>query len=108
MALGAAFFGASLAQSDQAGMSDRNICQTAGYLVRQVRGKAFKTIDVPCEVTHQGAGAVEIRSGYKTPPAMGSSLLTYTAQGQVNGSRLRLDTIQVHGIDDDPIDFADF
>lgn len=90
------------------GMSDQNICQTAGYLVRQVRGKAFKTIDIPCTVAHQGSGAVQIRSGYKTPPAMGSRLLTYTAQGQVTGSRLRLNTIQVHGIDETPIPFSEF
>ncbi|MEA3638852.1 MAG: zinc ribbon domain-containing protein [Lamprobacter sp.] len=89
-------------------MTERDICQTAGYLIRRSLSTAFKTINVPCSVTAKGDGEVEVESGYRTPEAMGERLLTYTAQGVVNGDTLRLNTIRVHGVDDEPIDFAEF
>jgi len=123
IALGVALLGVSMlvAQSDTersaytapadrivAGtMTERDICQTTSYLVRQARGQAYKTIGIPCSVSVHDRG-VEIRSGYRLPDAMGSRVLTYTAQGFVGLNGLRLNTIQVHGIDDAPIPFSDF
>lgn len=86
-------------------MSEVSVCQTAGYLIRQRLGDAFKTARVPCSVKNVGGDRVEIRAGYVSP--LGPTL-HYTAHGQVRGDRLRINTIAVDGVDDKPIDFAGF
>ena len=89
-------------------LSERSICQTAGYLIRRSLSTAYQTINIPCSVTATGNGEVTIESGYRTPEAMGRRLLRYTAHGSVTDDRLRINTIAVHGVDDEPIDFAQF
>ncbi|MFD2112053.1 hypothetical protein [Thiorhodococcus fuscus] len=87
-------------------MTEKEICQAAGYLIRQAAGKAFKTVQVPCSVKSVGENdGVEIRSGYVSP--LGPTL-HYVAHGSVSGHRLRMETIQVIGVDDKAMPFSQF
>lgn len=86
-------------------MSEWNVCSTAGYLIRQRLSDKYNTVKVPCSALNIGDNRVEIRAGYVSP--LGGTL-HYTAQGVVNGDRLRIDTISVDDIDDEPRDFARF
>lgn len=100
---------ASCGEQDQplvGSMSERSICDTAGYLIRQNMSDAFKTLGVDCSVTRTGSAGVEIESGYIAPP--NDALLRYTARGTVRENDLRLTEIMVHGADDGFIPFSQF
>lgn len=86
-------------------MTERSICDTSGYIIRQNLGDNFKTINVECSVQKLSGNNVEISSGYTSP--LGPTL-RYTARGVVNGDRLRLEEIKVHGVDVDFIPFRNF
>lgn len=75
-------------------MTERDICQTAGYLIRKKLGNNMNTADVPCTVTVGGQSSVVINAGYKTPL---NSTHYYTAAGSVSGDTLRIIEIRDEG-----------
>lgn len=87
------------------GMSQTAICSTAGLLIRQTLGENYKTAREECSVKALSDGRVEIESGYQTP--FGATM-RYTAVGVVDGSKLRLEKIKVHTVDEDFLPFAKF
>ncbi|MFN4056393.1 MAG: hypothetical protein ACK4GU_16155 [Alishewanella aestuarii] len=87
-------------------MTENSICSTAGYLIRKNLGEHIKTAGERCTVTALSKQYVEINSGYKSP--LREAPFRYTAIGYVNGDKLKLNQIQVHGIDDKLIRFEDF
>ncbi|MEA3641286.1 MAG: hypothetical protein VBE63_15280 [Lamprobacter sp.] len=88
-------------------LTEQDICNTAGLLIRRSLSNAYRTIDIPCSVTADN-NQVSINAGYRVPQPMGGHTLRYTATGQVTGRNLRINTIRVHGVDDQPVDFAEF
>ena len=72
-------------------MTERDICQTAGYLIRQKLGSNMNTVDVPCSVSVIERSEVSIQAGYKTPL---NSTHYYTATGSVSGNTLRISEIR--------------
>lgn len=88
-------------------MSETNICQTAGYIIRQKLGDNFKTAEMPCKAQNPYGNVVEIEAGYISPIG-GGTKRHYSAIGSVTGDRLRIEKIRVHEADDDYVDFKDF
>lgn len=76
-------------------MTATEVCQAAGYLIRQRLGDRVKTAGVACSVESTGNGAVTIHSGYRTP--IGSGVVGYDAKGVVVVDRLQLTFIRVGG-----------
>lgn len=72
-------------------LTERQICQTAGYLIRQKLGNEIKTNGIECTVTAISSQTVEISAGYKTPL---NTTNYYTAKARVNGDRLTINTIR--------------
>lgn len=72
-------------------LTERDICQLSGYLIRQKLGNKIKTTGIECTATNSGGNAVQISAGYKTPL---NSTRYYTATGRVTGDQLRLQTIK--------------
>lgn len=72
-------------------MTERQICQTSGYLIRQKLGNEIKTHGIECTVTAISSQTVEISAGYKTPL---NTTHYYTAKARVSGDRLTINTIR--------------
>ncbi|MES9897483.1 MAG: hypothetical protein ABW148_00475 [Sedimenticola sp.] len=85
-------------------MGKSAVCSTSGYLVRQELGQNFRTIDQKCTVKNIGGDSVEIQSGYVSP--INPTPFRYTAQGYVRGNNLVLQSIRVHGIDEEFVPFT--
>lgn len=83
-------------------MTERDICQTAGYLIRQKLGNNINTVDVPCSVSVTAGSEVRIQAGYKTPL---NSTHYYTATGSVSGDTLRIREIRD---EDGSVDFRNW
>jgi len=86
-------------------MSISTICSTAGYIIKNKKGKNFKVHSAPCKVGKYKSGKVRISSGYTSP--LGPSF-QYKAIGSVIGNTLYIEKIKVLGIDEEYVNFSDF
>ena len=94
-------------------MTESTICSTSNLIVKNNLAHLgeYRTAHLRCSVRSLGGDRVQIRAGFEPEAAGSHELLSerrYVARGVVDGTTLRLEEIQVQGVDDDFIPMSQF
>lgn len=91
-------------------MTEATVCSTGNLIVRRALerqwGENFKTDTQDCSAVNTRGNQVTINSAYEN--TINGNKLNFVAEGEVQGDTLRINTIQVKGVDDAPVEFGDF